>query len=190
MKVIPILKRRVLPNLPYVMVFWFACKLGESYRLANGGNFLQKLTGSMSTLNAAMMRPMPSFVPFDLIVGLAGAAIIYAVVRHKKKNAKKWRKDVEHGSARWGTPADIAPFMDKKPDNNIILTQTEGLTMNPRPPSPKHARNKNMLVIGGSGSGKTRFVLKPNLMQCRSKDYPVSFVVTDPERYSLIRTEE
>jgi type IV secretion system protein VirD4 len=103
------------------------------------------------------------------------------VVWNKKRNAKKFRKDIEHGSARWGTPADIKPFMAKNPDDNIILTATEGLTMNPRPPNPAYARNKNMLVIGGSGSGKTRFVLKPNLMQCKSESYPVSFVVTDPK---------
>jgi type IV secretion system protein VirD4 len=176
----------VLPNLPYVLVFWFAKKLGTAYRLADGNNFLGKLAGSMSTLNGAMSRPLPSLVLFDLVVGVAGAALIYFVVLEKKKKAKKWRKDVEYGSARWGTPDDIAPFMDKKPENNIILTQTEGLTMNPRPSQPKYARNKNMLVIGGSGSGKTRFVLKPNLMQCRSKEYPVSFVVTDPKGSILV----
>ncbi len=108
------------------------------------------------------------------------------MVAAKKQNAKKYRKDVEYGSARWGKQNDIAPYMDAKPENNIILTQSEGLTMNPRPANPKYARNKNMLVIGGSGSGKTRFVLKPNLMQCRSKDFPVSFVVTDPKGQLVI----
>ncbi len=174
-------KRRVLPNLPYLVIFWFCCKLGEAYRLAPGTDFLQRLTRAMGTLGVAMQNPLPSFDWFDLCIGLVGAAIVYGMVAAKRKNAKKYRKDVEYGSARWGKPEDIAPYMDAKPENNIILTQTEGLTMNPRPANPKYARNKNMLVIGGSGSGKTRFVLKPNLMQCRSKDYPVSFVVTDPK---------
>ncbi|MDR1070522.1 MAG: type IV secretory system conjugative DNA transfer family protein, partial [Gracilibacteraceae bacterium] len=152
-----------------------------AYRLAYGRDFLQKLIHSMATLNEAMAKPYPSFDLFDLTTGLVGTAIVCAIVYAKKKNAKKYRKDIEYGSARWGKPDDIKPFMDANPENNIILTQTEGLTMNPRPANPKYARNKNMLVIGGSGSGKTRFVLKPNLMQCRSKDYPVSFVVTDPK---------
>lgn len=181
------LKKYVLPNLPYLLIFWFCDKLGMAYRLAAGQSlpgskdFLKNLTGMARTINTAFASPAPSFVPFDLLVGIAGAAIIYGVVYTKKKNAKKWRKDVEHGSARWGTPADIKPFMDPKPENNIILTQTEGLTMSSRPKNPKHARNKNVLVVGGSGSGKTRFIIKPNLMQCQSKDYPASFVVTDPK---------
>jgi len=175
------LKKYVMPNLPYVLIFWFANKLGMAYRLADGKDFLQKFIHSMSTLNAAMAKPMPSFDLFDLTVGLLGTVIIYAIVYGKKKNAKKYRKDMEYGSARWGTPADIAPYIDPVFENNVILTQTERLMMNSRPKNPAHARNKNMLVIGGSGSGKTRFVLKPNLMQCRSKDYPVSFVVTDPK---------
>ena len=180
-KITASLKKYIMPSIPYVLIFWFANKLGMAYRLADGRDFLQKFIHSMATLNAAMAKPVPSFVLFDLLFGLAGAGIIYAVVYVKKKNAKKYRKDVEYGSARWGKPDDIRPFMDTNPENNIILTQTEGLTMNPRPADPKYARNKNMLVIGGSGSGKTRFVLKPNLMQCRSKEYPVSFVVTDPK---------
>jgi type IV secretion system protein VirD4 len=122
----------------------------------------------------------------DWIAGLAAAALVRVAVWQKSANAKKYRKDAEYGSARWGKPEDIRPFMDPKPENNLILTQTEGLTMNPRPPSPKHARNKNVLVIGGSGSGKTRFWLKPNLMQCASADYPCSFVVTDPKGTVLI----
>jgi len=187
-KITPFLKKYVLPNLPYVMIFWFADKLGEAYRLAFGKDFLQKLIHSTSTLNNVMANPMPSFVPFDLLVGLAGAVLVYAIVYIKKQNAKKYRPDVEHGSARWGTPADIKPFMDANTENNIILTQTEGLTMNPRPANPKYARNKNVLIIGGSGSGKTRFFIKPNLMQCRSKDFPVSFVVTDPKGTLVIET--
>lgn len=181
-----LLKRYILPNLPYVFIFWFANKLGEAYRLAHGADFLQRLTQSVSTLGPVMRNPLPSFVLFDFCVGLVGVAIIYGIVTAKKKNAKKYRKNVEYGSARWGGEDDIAPYMDAKPENNIILTQTEGLTMNPRPENPKYARNKNMLVIGGSGSGKTRFVIKPNLMQCRSTDYPVSFVVTDPKGTVLV----
>jgi len=175
------LRRRVLPCFPYLFVFWLADKLGMAYRLAPGANFLYRLTHTISSLNGALAKPWPSFNLFDMAIGVAGAVIIYTVIHVKKKNAKKYRKNVEYGSARWGARADIAPFMDADRENNIILTQTEGLTMNPRPANPKYARNKNMRVIGGSGSGKTRFVLKPNLMQCRSKDYPVSFVVTDPK---------
>lgn len=173
---IPILKKRVLPNLPYALMFWFSNKAGEAYRLADGADFLKKLINSVNTLGAAMSSPLPSFQPFDLLVGAAGTALIYAILYSKKKNAKKWRKDVEHGSARWGTPEDIKPFMDSKAENNVILTQTEGLTMNSRPKNPKHARNKNILVVGGSGSGKTRFFVKPNIMHMHS-----SYVVTDPK---------
>jgi type IV secretion system protein VirD4 len=173
--------KRVLPNLPYLFIFWFFGKLGMVYRLAPGGDIMHRLTGGIGMLGAAMADPMPSFVPADVAAGIAGAAAVCAAVYVKKKNAKKYRRDAEYGSARWGTRADIAPFTDANRENNIILTRTEGLTMNPRPANPKYARNKNMLVIGGSGSGKTRFIIKPNLMQCRSKDYPVSFVVTDPK---------
>jgi len=182
------LKKYILPYLPYAMMFWFFDKLGMAYRLAPGADFLKKLTGSMSTINTAFASLAPSFHPFDLLVGIAGAAIIFGIVWNKKRNAKKYRKDIEYGSARWGNADDIKPFSDPKKENNIILTQTEGLTMNPRPKNPKYARNKNMLVIGGSGSGKTRFLIKPNLMQCRSKEYPVSFVVTDPKGSLVIET--
>jgi len=170
------IRKYVLPNLPYAMMFWFSTKAGEAYRLAQGGDFLKKLINSVETLGPAMANPLPSFNPFDLYVGVAGVAAVYLLLYVKKKNAKKWRKDVEYGSARWGTPEDIKPYMDTKPDQNIILTQTEGLTMNPRPKNPKYARNKNVLIVGGSGSGKTRFWLKPNLMQLHS-----SYVVTDPK---------
>jgi type IV secretion system protein VirD4 len=179
-KIAAFLKRRAVPNLPYLLIFWFANKLGMAYRLAPGHDFLQKLTRSVITLGAPP-SPLPSLNPFDICAGLAGAAAVYVILQIRKKNAKKYRKDVEYGSARWAGQSDIAPFMDKNPENNIILTETESLTMNPRPANPKYARNKNMLVIGGSGSGKTRFIIKPNLMQCRSKEYPVSFVVTDPK---------
>jgi type IV secretion system protein VirD4 len=180
-RLIPILKRRILPNVPYVAIFWLACKLGEAYRLAAGEDILQRLAGSLALLAPVMADPWPSLDVSDLLAGLAGAALFWGVVAARKRNAKKYRRGTEYGSARWGTPADIAPFMDSNKENNIILTAAEGLTMNPRPKEPKYARNKNMLVIGGSGSGKTRFIIKPNLMQCRSADYPVSFVVTDPK---------
>ena len=156
------LKKYVLPNLPYLLIFWFANKLGWAYRLAPGANFGSKLTGSVSNLNFAFGDPLPSFVPFDLMAGIAGAALVYAIVYLRGKNAKKYRKGVEYGSARWGGAKDIQPFMDAKPENNIILTQTEGLTMSSRPKNPKYARNKNVLIVGGSGSGKTRFIIKPN----------------------------
>lgn len=176
MKITPVLKKYVMPNIPYAVIFWFACKLGEAYRLAPGADFLQKVIACVGVLGDVMARPLPSLHPQDWFVGLAGAAAIWAVVYFKKKKAKKYRKDIEYGSARWGTAADIKPFMDDNPRENIILTQTEGLTMNPRPKNPKYARNKNVLVVGGSGSGKTRFFIKPNLMQLHS-----SYVLTDPK---------
>jgi len=186
------LKKYVLPHLPYLLIFWFFNQVGEAYRLAAGADFGTKLLGMLVSVNTAFSSPAPSFHTQDLLVGLAGTAVIFVVVYVRRQNAKKYRKDVEYGSARWGATADIKPYMDPKPENNIILTKTEGLTMSSRPKNPKHARNKNMLVVGGSGSGKTRFVIKPNLMQCQSKDYPVSFVVTDPKgsarRSSLKRT--
>jgi len=174
-------RKYILPNLPYVFIFWFATKLGEAYRLTPGMDFFQKLTGMVQTINTVFSSPLPSLEPTDLLFGLAGVTGVYLAVWVRKKNAKKYRKDTEHGSARWGTPADIRPYTDSNPKNNIILTQTEALTMNSRPALPKYARNKNVLVIGGSGSGKTRFFIKPNLMQCESQDYPVSFVTTDPK---------
>ena len=170
------IKRYVIPNLPYAALFWFFSKCGEAYRLAPGRDMLQKLMSGIGNLNASLARPLPSFDLTDLCVGLVGAAAVYGIVLYKKKNKKKWRKDVEYGSARWGDKKDIEPFIDSRPDNNVILTATESLTLDGRPPNPKHARNKNVLVVGGSGSGKTRFWLKPNLMQLHS-----SYVVTDPK---------
>jgi len=131
-------------------------------------------------LSIVMKHPFPG-QPFDLLVGFIGAMIVWFIVFQRLSHGKKWRRDREYGSARWATSAEIRPFMDSNPDNNVILTKTEGLTMNSRPSDPKLARNKNILVIGGSGSGKTRFFVLPNLMQCQSKTYPVSYVCTDPK---------
>ena len=159
----------------------FATKIGQAARLAPGADFSGKALHIMEGLVLAFESSMPSFHPLDLCVGILIALAIRLAVYIKGKNAKKFRKNMEYGSARWGTQADIAPYVDPEFANNIILTQTESLTMNNRPSDPKTARNKNVLIIGGSGSGKTRFWLKPNLMQCTSKKYPVSFVITDPK---------
>ena len=175
------LKKWILPNLPYVGIALFATKLGQAIRIAPGADFSGKVLHMMDGMHAAFSTAVPSFHPLDLCVGVLGAAAIRLTVYVKGKNAKKFRKNSEYGSARWGTHEDIAPYIDADARNNVILTQTEKLTMNNRPKDPKTARNKNVLVIGGSGSGKTRFWLKPNLMQCNSKTYPCSFVVTDPK---------
>ena len=169
-------KKLILPNIPYVFIALFATKLGQAARLTPGTDFSSKALNFMQGLTLAFENIMPSFHPIDLLVGVAAAVIIRLVVYFKGKNAKKFRKNLEYGSARWGTREDIAPFVDPVFENNIILTQTESLMMSNRPKEPKNARNKNVLVIGGSGSGKTRFFLKPNLMQLHS-----SYVVTDPK---------
>ena len=169
-------KKLILPNIPYVFIALIATKLGQAFRLAPGTDFSSKLLGIMDGFSMAFQNIMPSFHPIDLLVGVAAAAIIRLVVYFKGKNAKKYRKNIEYGSARWGTREDIAPFVDPVFENNVILTQTESLMMSNRPKDPKNARNKNVLVIGGSGSGKTRVFLKPNLMQMHS-----SYVVTDPK---------
>ena len=174
-------KRRLLLNLPYILFALLGSKLGQSWRLAPGFGFSEKFLHLMEGMAAAFRTAMPSFQPFDLLIGMIFAGIIWLAVYFKGKNAKKFRKNQEYGSARWGNAEDIAPYMDPEFRNNIILTKTEMLTMNNRPPDPKTARNKNVLIIGGSGSGKTRFWLKPNLMQCNSPNYPCSFVVTDPK---------
>lgn len=173
-------KKRVLPNLPYLLIFWFFDLLGESYRIS-AGTGLDKLANAVVNLGIVFACPIPSFSPDDLLAGLFGAAAIRGVLYIRSKNAKKFRKNVEYGSARWGTPKDIKPYIDPVFRNNVILTQTERLTMSSRPKNPKLARNKNVLVVGGSGSGKTRFFVKPNLMQCHS-----SYVVTDPKGTVLI----
>ena len=175
------LKKWILPNLPYVGIALFATKLGQAIRIAPGADFSGKVLHMMDGMHAAFSTAVPSFHPLDLCVGVLVAAAIRLTVYVKGKNAKQFRKNTEYGSARWGTHEDIAPYIDADARNNVILTQTEKLTMNNRPKDPKTARNKNVLVIGGSGSGKTRFWLKPNLMQCNSKTYPCSFVVTDPK---------
>ncbi len=169
-------KKLLIPNIPYVFIGLLATKLGQAARLAPGFDFSSKVLHIMDGLTMAFENIMPSFHPIDLLIGIAAAAIIRLAVYVKGKNAKKFRKNLEYGSARWGTREDIAPFMDPVFENNIILTQTESLMMSNRPKDPKNARNKNVLVIGGSGSGKTRFFLKPNLMQLHS-----SYVVTDPK---------
>ena len=174
------LKKYLLPNLPYLIFMFAFAKLGEAIRLAPGVDASEKLLGLSTGLNLAFSHALPG-AGLDYLIGLAGMALMRLVVYIKGKNAKKFRKDVEYGSARWGTREDIAPYMDPKPENNIILTQSEGLMLNGRPKNPAHARNKNVLVVGGSGSGKTRFFIKPNLMQMHS-----SYVVTDPKGTVLI----
>lgn len=180
MKAADILKKYVLPNLPYLMFLWFFAKIGEAVRLAPGIDASTKLLGLADGFTLAFQTTFPGAAA-DWLVGLIGAALIRLVVYVKGKNARKYRKNVEYGSARWGNKTDIAPFMDPKPENNIILTQTEGLMMSGRPKNPAYARNKNVLVVGGSGSGKTRFFIKPNLMQLHS-----SYVVTDPKGTVLV----
>ena len=169
-------KKLILPNIPYVFIALLATKLGQAARLAPGFDFSSKALNIMDGLAMAFENIMPSFHPIDILVGIAAAGIMKLVVYVKGKNAKKFRKNLEYGSARWGTREDIAPFVDPVFENNVILTQTESLMMSNRPKDPRNARNKNVLVIGGSGSGKTRFFLKPNLMQLHS-----SYVVTDPK---------
>ena len=170
------IKKFLLPNIPYVFIALFATKLGQAWRLAPGTDFSGKALHLMEGFAAAFQSALPSFHPIDLCVGVAAALLIRLIVYVKGKNAKKFRKNLEYGSARWGKPEDIAPYVDPKFENNVILTRTEQLMMSNRPKDPKTARNKNVLVVGGSGSGKTRFFIKPNLMQLHS-----SYVVTDPK---------
>ena len=167
--------------LPYLVIGLAATNLGEAWRLAEGKELGDRIVSLIDTLPAAFANPLPSLHPLDILVGICCGAGLRLAVYLKSKNAKKYRHGMEYGSARWGTPADIAPFMAPKFEDNIILTKTERLMMSNRPPDPKNARNKNVLVVGGSGSGKTRYFIKPNLLQCTSKSHPVSFVVTDPK---------
>jgi len=180
------MKKFLILNLPFVLFFYLADKTGQAFRLAAGVDISQKVLHLNGGFAAAFVSIAPSFHPQDLLVGIIGAALVALALQMKKANAKKYRKGIEYGSARWGTAADIAPYIDPDFENNVLLTQTERLTMNGRPKNPATARNKNVLVIGGSGSGKTRFFVKPNLMQCVSKDYPVSFVCTDPKGTILL----
>ena len=175
------IKKIVLRTMPYVCIALYGTKIGQAWRLAAGTAFAEKFLHWGDGFMQALASPLPSFYPQDVLAGMAIAAAFYAAVYVKSKNAKKFRHNVEYGSARWGTAKDIEPYVDPAFANNIILTQTERLTMNSRPKDPRTARNKNVLVVGGSGSGKTRFFVKPNLMQCVSEKYPCSFVVTDPK---------
>ena len=177
----PDVKKLILLNLPYVFAFYFADKIAAVFRLAPGTEFIDKLTNGFAVFGTAFANPLPSFHPVDLLIGLIAGALLKLAVYVKGKNRKKFRQGEEYGSARWGKPEDIKPYTDPEFANNVILTQTEFLTMNSRPKQPKYARNKNILVIGGSGSGKTRFFVKPNLMQMHS-----SYVVTDPKGTVLV----
>lgn len=188
MKIDKKLQKKLILNAPYILFVYLFDKAAQAIRLSPGADASQKLLHLGDGFSTALASPLPSFHPTDLLIGIAGAVIIWVTVYVKGKNAKKFRKNMEYGSARWGTHEDIAPYMDENPRNNLILTKTEGLTMNSRPKDPKTARNKNVLVIGGSGSGKTRFFVKPNIMQCcfPNPDYPTSIVCTDPKGSLLI----
>lgn len=174
-------KKHLILMIPYVLIGLLCTKLSEAIRLTPGDKFLDRFRLLSVGFSAAFQSWLPSLYPVDLLIGLCAGVLLALAVWVKRQNAKKFRRNVEHGSARWGTAKDIAPFMDPDPANNIILTKTERLTLNNRPKDPTTSRNKNVVVIGGSGSGKTRFVIKPNLLQCTSEMYPCSFVVTDPK---------
>ena len=176
-------KKLILTNLPYVLIGLACTNLGEAWRMAEGGNASEKLLSLIGTIPAAFGNPLPSFNAFDLCVGLVCGLLLRFAVYMKGKNAKKYRHNIEYGAARFGTAEDIRPYIDPKFQNNIILTQTERLTMDSRPKNAKTARNKNVLIVGGSGSGKTRFFIKPNLMQLHS-----SYVVTDPKGQLVLET--
>ena len=180
------MKRKWLHELPYLLIALYATKIGQAWRLAEGTDAAYKLLSLMDSLSASFASPLPSFELHDLCIGLLLGACFRLFIFIKDSEKKKYRKGREYGSARWGTPEDIKPFIDPVFANNVILTQTERLTMSSRPKNPAYARNKNVLIIGGSGSGKTRFFVKPNLMQCVSDKYPCSFVVTDPKGSILV----
>ena len=174
-------KKLILMNLPYILAGYFCDKIAWLWRVSPGSNASDKMMTAMNGLNDLFSNPLPSFFPKDLLIGIAGGVALRLVVYFKAKNAKKFRQGVEYGSARWGNAKDIEPYVDPVFENNVILTETERLMMSGRPKQPKYARNKNILVIGGSGSGKTRFFVKPNLMQMHS-----SYVVTDPKGTVLV----
>ena len=175
------LKKWIIPNLPYILFVYLFDKAAQAVRFAPGADLSGKLLCIGNGFTSAFASPLPSFSPVDMLIGIAGAILIRLIVYTKGKNAKKYRKGVEYGSARWGNAEDIKPYIDPVFANNVLLTQTERLMMSSRPKQPKYARNKNILVIGGSGSGKTRFFVKPNLMQMHS-----SYVVTDPKGTVLV----
>ena len=169
-------KKFILQNFPYVFLFWLFDRVGEGYRLAPGSDMVAKVVVAISDLGDLIaQKPLPSFHPWDILVGIIGAVAVRMAVYFKAKNAKKYRPGVEYGSARWGTAEDIKPFIDPKFDQNILLTQTERIMLG-RNKNPKYNINKNVLIIGGSGSGKTRYHVKPNLMQMNA-----SYIVTDPK---------
>ena len=174
-------KKLVLMSIPYVLVGYFCDKLAWLWRVSPGQDASAKMMAAMEGMDDLFANPLPSVFPRDLLIGIAGGAALRLMVYLKAKNAKKFRQGVEYGSARWGTAKDIEPYVDPVFENNVILTETERLMMSGRPKQPKYARNKNILVIGGSGSGKTRFFVKPNLMQMHS-----SYVVTDPKGTVLV----
>ena len=176
-------KKVIISSVPYAFIGLFATKLGQAWRLTSGDELGERILDLGNGFLEAMQSPLPSFYPFDLLVGAVVALLIRLVVYEKSKNAKKYRRNVEYGSARWGKPEDIAPYIDLDFRNNVILTQTERLTMNSRPKNPKTARNKNVLVVGGSGSGKTRFFVKPQIMQMHS-----SYCITDPKGSLICET--
>ena len=176
-------KKFLTLNFPYLIIFYLVEKSAWLYRHCVGDSVVDKLYALFLNFNLAFAKPLPSFHPYDLLAGVVGAVAVKGFLYYRSKNAKKFRQGVEYGSARWGTAKDIAPYMDPVFENNIILTQTERLMMSSRPKNPKYARNKNVLVIGGSGSGKTRFYVKPNLMQMSPN---TSYVVTDPKGTILI----
>ena len=176
-------KKILTLNFPYLIIFYLVEKSAWLYRHCVGDSVVDKLYALFLNFNLAFAKPLPSFHPYDLLAGVIGAVAVKGFLYYRSKNAKKFRQGVEYGSARWGTAKDIAPYMDPVFENNIILTQTERLMMSSRPKNPKYARNKNVLVIGGSGSGKTRFYVKPNLMQMSPN---TSYVVTDPKGTILI----
>ncbi len=176
------LKKWLIRYLPYLLTALVATNIGEAWRIAEGADTSEKILGFLAVLGTAFSSPLPSFHPFDLMIGVLCGGAFWLAVYLKGKNAKKYRHNQEYGSARWGNSKDIEPFIDPVFANNVILTQTERLMMGNRPKNPANARNKNVLIIGGSGSGKTRFWLKPNLLQCHS-----SYVVTDPKAIEASR---
>ena len=172
----PDLRKILVQVVPYVLMAYFVNKVSYGYRISQGEDFWGRVMNLFNDFGKCFRWPLPSLYPNDFLIGIAGGIGFKLLVIYKQKNAKKFRKGEEYGSARWGTEKDIAPFMDPVFEKNILLTETERLMLNGRPANPEYARNKNVLVIGGSGSGKTRFFVKPNLMQMHS-----SYVITDPK---------